>query len=207
MEFLKDTLGEELYSQVAEKLKNSKIKLADLSGGAYVGKEKFDSTIVDLRTQLTTANDTIATANAEIESYKSMDIDGIKQAAADWEQKAAQFKADAEKAQQDAADKITAMEYDNAVNSYVSGLKFTSEYAKKGFVEDFKAKGFKLEDGKFLGADDYVKGVREKDPATFEPADGTPRLKVSDRTPGAPNDPKEAKSLFDALTQKYNSKG
>ena len=34
MEFLKDALGEELYAQVAEKLKDSKIKLAELSPGA-----------------------------------------------------------------------------------------------------------------------------------------------------------------------------
>lgn len=167
MEFLKETLGEELYTQVAEKLKGSKIKLADLSGGAYVGKEKFDTTVAELKAQLTAANEAVTAANAEIESYKGMDIEGVKKAAADWEQKAAQFKADAEKAQKEAADKIAAMEYDNALNSYISPLKFSSEYAKRGFIEDFKAKGFKLEDGKFLGADDYVKSVREKDPGTF----------------------------------------
>ena len=43
MEFLKETLGDELYTQVSEKMKDSKIKLADLSGGAYVGKDKFDA--------------------------------------------------------------------------------------------------------------------------------------------------------------------
>jgi len=164
---------------------------------------KLDTTSADLTAQLTAANEAVAAATAEIESFKGMDIDGIKQAAADWEQKAAQFKADAEQAQRDAADKITAMEYDNAINGYVGTLKFTSEYAKKGFVEDFKAKGFKLEDGKFLGADDYVKIVQEKDPATFEAAEGTPKLKVSDKTPGLPGGTQEPKSLLDALSQKY----
>jgi hypothetical protein len=43
MEFLKDVLGEELYNQVAEKLKgNEKIKLANLAEGQYVDKKKFD---------------------------------------------------------------------------------------------------------------------------------------------------------------------
>ncbi|MGE5494607.1 MAG: phage scaffolding protein [Burkholderiales bacterium] len=43
MEFLKDVLGEELYNQVAEKLKgNDKIKLANLAEGQYVDKKKFD---------------------------------------------------------------------------------------------------------------------------------------------------------------------
>lgn len=44
MEFLKEVLGEELYNQVAEKLKgNDKIKLANLAEGKYVSKEKFDT--------------------------------------------------------------------------------------------------------------------------------------------------------------------
>lgn len=183
MEFLKETLGEELYTQVSEKLKGSKIKLADLSGGAYVGKEKFDTTVADLKNQLTAANEAVTAANAEIESYKGMDIEGIKKAAAEWEQKATQFKADAEKAQQEAADKIAAMEYDNAINSYITPLKFSSEYAKRGFVEDFKAKGFKLEDGKFLGADDYVKSVREKDPGTFAPEEKADEYQFKGWTP------------------------
>lgn len=44
MEFLKDILGDELYGEVAEKLKgNDKVKLVNLADGGYVGKEKFDS--------------------------------------------------------------------------------------------------------------------------------------------------------------------
>jgi hypothetical protein len=57
MEFLKEALGDELYNQVAAKLKgNDKIKLANLADGGYVGKEKFDAsetTVADLRKQLT----------------------------------------------------------------------------------------------------------------------------------------------------------
>ncbi len=43
MEFLRPVLGEELYREVAEKLEGSKVKLADLSGGEYVGREKYDA--------------------------------------------------------------------------------------------------------------------------------------------------------------------
>lgn len=44
MEFLKDVLGEELYNQVSEKLTgNDKVKLANLAGGQYIGKDKYDA--------------------------------------------------------------------------------------------------------------------------------------------------------------------
>jgi myosin heavy subunit len=41
MDFLKDVLGEELFTQVAEKLSKSDVKLANLADGGYVNKDKF----------------------------------------------------------------------------------------------------------------------------------------------------------------------
>ena len=43
MEFLKEYLGDELYSQVEAKLKdNDKVKLANLASGEYVSKSKLN---------------------------------------------------------------------------------------------------------------------------------------------------------------------
>lgn len=72
MEFLKSILGDELYIQVAEKLnayngdeanKDKQIKLANLGGGEYVGKGKYDALQALLNgktTELDTANGLIA---------------------------------------------------------------------------------------------------------------------------------------------------
>ncbi|HCW79829.1 MAG TPA: hypothetical protein DG942_01840 [Ruminococcaceae bacterium] len=61
---LKEVLGEELYNQVAAKLKgNDKVKLANLADGGYVGKEKFDAsetTVADLKKQLESRDKDIA---------------------------------------------------------------------------------------------------------------------------------------------------
>lgn len=172
-------------------------------------KTKLDTTTTDLTAQLTAANETVADLTGKMEKMQKSgeDVEGIKAELAKAIESSVQANAAAEQAKKDAADRITAMEYDNAVNGYVGALKFTSEYAKRGFIEDFKAKGFKLEDGKFLGADDYVKGVQEKDPATFVPADGTPKLKVTDKGDGAPPENTDPKDLRGALAQKYNVKG
>lgn len=71
MEFLKEALGEELYKQVETKVneynsraenKEKQIKIADLSSGKYVSKDKYDTLQADLsniKTSLETANNTI----------------------------------------------------------------------------------------------------------------------------------------------------
>lgn len=124
-----------------------------------------------LKTQL---ND----ANTEIQSYKDMDIDGIKRKAADWE---AKYNTDT----QVLRDKLSEQEYGYAVNGAVSGMQFTSAAAKKAFVADLKDKGLKLEDGKLLGLDDYVKTYKESDPHAFaDDNGGNPPPHVVGRTNG-----------------------
>ena len=72
MEFLKEILGEELFNQVAEKInahngneanKEKQVKLANLGGGEYVGKGKYDALndlLTGKQTELDTANSLIA---------------------------------------------------------------------------------------------------------------------------------------------------
>ena len=68
------------FDQLSEKLSAAKdIKLVNLSEGGFVAKEKLDAKTTELngvRQQLTDAN-------AEIQSYKDMDIDGIKRKASE----------------------------------------------------------------------------------------------------------------------------
>ena len=72
MEFLKEILGEDLYKQIEEKInahngneanKEKQIKIANLGGGEYVGKGKYDAlqALFDgQKTELDTANNLIA---------------------------------------------------------------------------------------------------------------------------------------------------
>ena len=92
MEFLKEILGEELFSQVSEKVntynsdeknKENQVKIGNLGSGNYVGKEKFDAK----ETEIAGLKEQLKNANTEIQSYKDMDIDSIKKSASDWETK------------------------------------------------------------------------------------------------------------------------
>ena len=166
MEFLKEILGEELYSQVNEKVtsynsdeknKENQIKIGNLGSGNYVGKDKFDAK----ETEIAGLKQQLVDANATIKSYEDMDIDAIKQSAKDWETK---YNTDTQALQ----DKLAKKDYESVVNSKIANLKFSSEGAKKSFVNDLLAKDLKLENGNILGFDDFVTSYKETDPKAFE---------------------------------------
>ena len=127
--------------------------------------------IEKVKTKLTAAEtardeykEQLETANTTIQSYKDMDIEGIKQSASDWEKK---YNDDLKAMQ----DKLEGQAYDFALKEYVSGYQFTSDLVKEAVIAQLKAQGFKLNDGKFLGADDFMKQLKEANPSAFADAD------------------------------------
>lgn len=78
MEFLKEHLGDELYNQIVEKLKgNDKVKLANLAGGEYVGKDKFTA-LETVKNELTgqlkdrdTQLETLKKSSGDVEALKT----------------------------------------------------------------------------------------------------------------------------------------
>ena len=77
IEVLKDHLSEETYSAVAEELKDKDIKLADLSGGEYVSKGKYEALETQLNNTQTLLTDT--TAKLETAMKNAGDNDALKQ--------------------------------------------------------------------------------------------------------------------------------
>jgi len=81
MKFLKEHLGEELYNQVVEKLKgNEDVKLANLSEGGYVSKDKFlavEKSANDLTGELTQRDKDLAKLNKSI-ATGAVDSDQFK---------------------------------------------------------------------------------------------------------------------------------
>lgn len=165
MEFLKDVFGGEAltYEQLAQKLKgNDAIKLGNLAGGAYVGADKYKL----LEAKVSALSGQLAAANTKLEGYDP-----------DWRAKAAD-------AQRQADAKIAALESGYAAERAVSGLKFSSESAKRAFLSDLSAKKLPLQDGKLLGFDEFAKQYRETDPGAFLPEGGVPRVTAG--TTGSP---------------------
>lgn len=131
---------------------------------AEYGKEKtgLDNRIAALTTERDGLKTQLGEADAAIQSYKSMNIDGIKAKVGEWETK---YNTDT----QALKESLENVKYGFAVKEAVSGLKFTSESARKAFVADLTAKKLPLQEDKLLGLDDFTKTYQESDPDAFVP--------------------------------------
>lgn len=163
---LKELLGEELYGQIDSKIqehnkgiedKTKHAKLVDLSEGAYVSVEKFQT----LETKSSGLETQLNEANSTINSYKEMDIDGIKNSVKEWEEK---YNADTQKLKEDMETKTKMF----AAEKYLDGHKIKSALSKKSILQEFMSKGFEFKNDQFVGADDYMKTLKEQYPDDFE---------------------------------------
>lgn len=166
---LQELLGDELWGQVDAKIQEhnsgikndvEKVRFVDLSEGKFVSKEKYG----ELETAKKGVEKQLKDANTTIKSYQDMDIDGIKQSVKDWEQKY----------QKDTEALNTQIESDRkkfAAERFMDGQKIKSPLSRKAILSEFLAQNLEFKDGAFVGADEYMKGVREKYPDEFEQED------------------------------------
>ena len=163
MEFLKAILGEELYNQFISKInefngneanKDKQIKLANLTDGAYVSKDKYAS----LETDLSGKSSELEKANNLIEELKKSTgkDEGLQQKISDYESE------------------IETLKRENADLKTENALKFALVAAGAKDVDYlvFKAKEkgeVKLDDdGKIKGEDDLISGLKTQIPSMFE---------------------------------------
>lgn len=140
------------------------------------------ASVATLTAERDTARTSLADANKKLEGYDP-----------EWKAKAAQ-------AQQQADKQVAELKAGYAADSAASGLKFTSDSAKKAFLSDLKAKNLPLQDdGTLLGFDDYVASYKKTDPGAFAPEGGLPRVSGSATgTPATPTTKEQANAALRA---------
>lgn len=134
--------------------------------GADITKHQTAATTAEterdaLKTQL-------AEAGATIESFKKLDVDGIKAAADEWKHKA-------EQAATDAAAQVAALKFDHALDGALTGAKAKNAKAVKALLE---MQNLKLNDadGSIIGLEDQLKAIKEKNDYLFADAKEPPRI-------------------------------
>ena len=144
---------------------HKEIKLVNLADGGYVAKEKHDNKVKELTTELEGVKGQLTEANTTIQSYKDMDIDGIKKSATEWQQK---YETDTKSLKE----KLDAQATEFAARTYLSGYQYTDDLVKDAIYDKFMAKGFKRsEDGKFEGADSWMEEMKKNYPGSFAASD------------------------------------
>ena len=131
--------------------------------------ERHKQQVTTLTTERDAARTQLEEANQKLEGYDP-----------EWKSKAAEAEAKAR-------EQVAALQGDFAAQSAISGIKFSSESAKKAFLADLKAKNLPVQDDKLLGFEEYLKTYRESDPGAFAPEGGIPR--VTSGTSGQPAAP------------------
>lgn len=63
--------------------------------------------------------------------------------------------------------KLAAQETDFAAERLLGGYKFANERVKKSVLEEFKGKGFKYENGAFVGAKEFFEDLKKNEPDVF----------------------------------------
>ena len=110
-----------------------------------------------------------------------------------------EWRAKAEKAENDAKEQVVALQNDFAAQTAISAVKFSSESAKKAFLSDLKAKNLPLQEGKLLGFDDYLANYKKNDPGAFAPEGGLPRMAAgTSGQPAAPTAHEQANAAIRA---------
>lgn len=190
MEFLRKLFGAEAltYDQFERAVGGSGMKLADLSGGGYVSKSKYETDLAAKDGQIQTLNAAISQRDTDLADVRSQlsaaGADAGKLSALNTQLTDLQAKYDADtKAYQD---KLNAQAYEFAVREYAGQHSFTSNAAKRDFINSMIAKGLQMEDGKLIGADDFKEAYSAENADAFSGAAGNKRI-VSPT--GGQNDP------------------
>lgn len=176
MEFLKAIFGDKAltYAQLADALKDNKdVKLANLASGEYVGVEKFNAKVEELKT----ANGTIKNLQDQVKKFDGVDVDGLKNAAKELETK---YQA-----------QLTAMQKETALKMALTG----KAHDPGDIIKLLDLSKIDLDDAGNLktGIDDLVKPFKESKPYLFKEEGGAPTINgAKPAQPGQPQQPAAA---------------
>lgn len=154
--------------KILEELEKLGIELTDEMKGKV--KQKFteevvsvaemDKKIQKVQDQLDTANEKLTSTEEALKAFDGVDVEGFKQKIADLEESNKQKDTEYKK-------QIEARDYKDAIDKLVEPIKFSSNAAKKAFLAELVETPLQMRDGKVLGFEDYLNGVKESDPDSF----------------------------------------
>lgn len=168
-------------------------KFTDLSEGQYVSKQKYTDELNSLNTRIDSLNETIGSRDTDLAALQEQ----LKTAGTDSEKlnevttKLTDLQSRYDKETKAYQKQLQEQAYDFAVKEFANSKQFSSKAAKRDFIGAMKAKGLKLEDGKILGAEDFV---------TLYSAENSDAFAVTTPEPPVPTPTEPVKPHFTAPT-------
>lgn len=184
------------YEQFMDLAKRNNAKFVDLSEGGYVSKNKFDAELEAKAKEIETLNGTISTRDTDLETLRKQ----LEAAGADTTklgELTSQFQALQSKYDTDSKNykkQLQEQAYEFAVREFAGTKNFSSQAAKRDFIQSMIAKQLKMENNSILGAEDFVSAYAENnqdafmeeiDPDDYEYAPDDEKPQFVGSTPGA----------------------
>lgn len=199
--FEKGENGTLTYEQFSALAKESKANFTDLSEGNYVSKSKYEDDLKAKDSAIETLNGTIKTRDTDLAELKSKleeagtDAEKLSTLSSDFDGLKAKYDADVKAYQA----QLKQQAYEFAVKEFANGKKFSSNAAKRDFVNSMIAKSLKMEDGKIIGASDFADSYSKDNADAFitdtpAPAEPTPTPTFSGPTGNTSVPPKQSLS-------------
>lgn len=162
--------GEALtYEQFMQLAHEANAKLVDLNEGGYVSKGKYESDLSSKAKEIETLSGTISTRDTDLETLKKR----LEEAGADttkladltnqFNQLQSKYDADSKNYKKQLAEQA----YEFAVKEFAGTKQFSSQAAKRDFIQSMIAKQLKMDGDTILGADDFVKVYTENNEDAF----------------------------------------
>lgn len=205
--FEKAENGTLTFEQFEAACKEGKAKFVDLSEGNYVSKQKYEDDLASKATEIEGLNTTISTRDSDLANLQKQ----LEEAGTDSE-KLATLTTDLTNLQTKYDDEVKSYKqklkdqaYEFAVRDFANSKKFTSNAAKRDFIQSMIGKGLKMEKDTILGADDFVTAyskdnsdafVVEEPPKDPEP----PKPTFVNPTPGGDPAPKDTNEFTKAFS-------
>lgn len=156
-------------------------KFVDLTEGNYVSKQKFDDEINQRESHITDLANKISARDTDLQQLQQKltdagDLDALKQASADLANLQKQY--DKETKQYKA--QLTKQAYEFAVKEFANSKNFTSNAAKRDFIQSMLNKNLSVEDGRIIGAEDFVQMyAKDNDDAFVKKTESKPQFTQS----------------------------
>lgn len=168
--FAKAENGTLTLAQFEQIAKDGGAKFTDLSEGNYVSKSKYDDDLKVKADAIEELNKTITSRDTDLEGLKGQlasagtDAKKLSELQANFETLQGKYDADIKAYQA----KMDAQKYEFAVREFANGKKFTSNAAKRDFINSMLSAKLTFDDKqRIVGADDFVKNYGEENADAF----------------------------------------
>lgn len=203
MDFLKELFndGQLDYDTFSSKVSEKGFKLADLSKGDYVSKNKYTDDLANKDNQINTLNGQINQRNTDLENLKQQieNAQGDGQKVSELTQQLTKLQGDYDKEKAKLQKQLADQQMNFAVKEFASKQKFTSKAAEREFISSMIAKNLTIENGNLVGATDYLNSYKADNADSFVVEQQNDLTKPAFTTKTTTTDKKEENPFLSAM--------